>query len=317
MKHYLSNIKNIGVVTLLTLGLIILSCVVIFVFYMSIDLIFYNNGNEPKYNWSIILSMIFSISMITLIFYKQTVKHRTSNNIDDLITWNIAYIVVLIISLYYLGSASYYGVKKFTNRDKNPKITSLSELLENSDELAGKTISLSNEMFDSTLLANDVNATVDNVNLKWKEVISEEGNFSILFPNFEVKKEIKRQLIEGQELPVYTIMLNTKDKIDVNLGYSVSYFSLKNVESVEKLFKNQRNSILSKVNGTLENEYIIDSLGYQCHELYITVDNNDIKATTRMIYNQDKFYTISVLTEHGNLFNKGIYHFINSFKFQK
>ncbi len=317
MKQYLSSIKNIGYVILLTFGLILLSAILVFALYLTIDLIFYNNANEPKYNWSIILSLIFSISVISLIFYKRTSKHRTSNNVDAIITWNIAYVIIIIVSLWYLGRASYNGIKKFADRDRNRKITTLSELLENSDELAGKTIKFSDEMFDSTLLVNDVNATVDNLNLKWKEITSEKGNFSILFPNFEVKEEIKNQLIEGEELPIYSITLNTAYKLDANLGYAVTFFSVNKPESVDRLFRNQKQSILTKINGTLESEYIIDSLGYQCRELYITMDDKEIKATTRLIYNQNKFYTITVLTKHGNLFNKGIYHFINSFKFQK
>lgn len=316
MKQYLSSLRNIAYAILLTIGLTILSFVTFFALFISIDLIFFNNGKYAKYDWDFILSLVISIVLVSLIYRKQAKKHREEGNLNAIITWNISFTVVAIGSFLILASMSFKGIKQYINRDKNPKITTLSELLEHSGELAGKTIKLSDEMFDSTLLIQDVNTITDNVNLHWKEVHSDDGNFSIEFPNYDVKKEVKTQLVSGGEHKIHSLTLNAEDKLDVNVGYSVTYFYEPSVKSVDKFFEEQKKSLLSRINGTLEAEYIIDSLGYECRELYVTIDNRDIKATSRFIYRRNNFYQITVLTREGNLFNKGIYHFINSFKFQ-
>jgi hypothetical protein len=316
MKQYLTSLKNIGYIILLTGGLALLSFATLLLLFISIETIFFNDGNSASYNWDIIFSYIISIVLVSLLSRKQVKSHKNKGNINAIITWNISFTVFALISFLILGKMSFNEIKAYLNRDKNPKITTLMELVEHSNEWAGKTMNLSDSIFDSTLLTKDIKAVTDNVNLEWKKVHSDGGNFSVEFPNYEVKETVKTQIVDGGEVQIHLLALSTVDKLDANLGYAVSYFYEPSVKSIDKLFEEQKESILSKVNGTLETEYIIDSLGYPCRELHFIIDEKDIKATCRLLYRQNNCYNLTVLTRKGNLFNKGIYHFINSFQFQ-
>lgn len=314
MKKYLT-LNNTLFFIVLTLALTIVSGFMFFFMLLAIEIIFYNGGSHAKYYWNVIFSLLVTLIAILMIHRSGVKWHKSKNETDGIPIWNISSSVITSTLVLFLGFFLVGGIKEFINRDKDNKITSLGELLDKSGELAGSTIQLSDPILDSTLFKEDVIATIDNKNLKWKKVVSGKGSFSIRFPNFETNKKTTIELINEEELPVYSISVNTEKHIDSNLVYTVSYFQTQQLHQVGVLFEQQTENVLSKFNGTLESESIIDTLGYPCRELHISLGKNHVKAAIRMIYRYQNFYQIMVLTEQEKLPNKAIGYFINSFEF--
>lgn len=315
MKEYLQKIKNFLIFPLITIGLLLIGIITFFIVYFFIDLTIYNNGNSAKYNWDIHLSFILAYIFIYFIYYKAICRYL--NIIDTKISLNISFFIVTAIFLFYEGRISYFEFKNFLNRDKNPRITTLNELLENSDEMAGKEISLNDSIFDNSELKNNIENIADNTNLDWNLLDSEQDKFSIKVPKHKITKELKKQVVDNSIYEIiYYKIIPKKEDFDQNIAYQVSCTEVGQVK-YDELFSSQKEYLLSVMNGDLETDFIIDSLEYPARELYFTIDNKDIKVRTRMIYCNERLYQIMVLTKNGNLFNRSIYYFINSFKPKK
>ena len=306
----------LGYVILLTIGLAIMTLASYILICLLIDVIFYNDGNKAKYDWYFPFGIVASAILTTLVYLRRVKKNRIAGNRDAIMVWKISYGVVLLASVFCLGKASYYSTTLYLSRNQqHSKIASLQDLMEHGDEFSDDTLDLPDKRIDSASFAKDLNATLDNTLLKWQEMVSDNGDFSIQFPNFQVKKDAIAQVINGKKVRGYSISLSTQKEVDPNLNYAVYYFPVTESKSVDVLFDNQKKTLLSNISGSHASERIIDSLGYPCRELFMTTDKQDITATTRMIYRQGRLYIITVLTDHDNLPNPRIYHFMNSFKF--
>ncbi len=153
---------------------------------------------------------------------------------------------------------------------------------------------------------------------KWKEIISEKGNFRIQFPDYEIKQDQTTYLYEEKENIIYFYSINTQDKPDSNLGYRIDFSFMPEIttrKQIEEKFSEQRDYVISAANATLEYEAKIDTLGCQARQFYFTIDGKKIKTTYRMLFRNGILYKLMVITPEGKLFNNSISRFLDSFKF--
>ncbi|MGV3613281.1 MAG: hypothetical protein ACO1N0_20145 [Fluviicola sp.] len=145
-----------------------------------------------------------------------------------------------------------------------------------------------------------------------------KDHFEIIFPVSKkyVEKETEKQLIDGEEITTYEYKANMQGKEDENLAYQLTYnyVGQKTEKELKRLFDDQREYWLSAANAKLEYEYVKDLNGVPGRELYLSIDDSNLKTSNRMYYDKGVFYRLVVVTPEGNLFNKSIKAFLDSFK---
>lgn len=148
-----------------------------------------------------------------------------------------------------------------------------------------------------------------------------KDHFEITFPVHKrhVKKELDKQIIDGEEINTYEYKANMQDKDDENLAYQLSYnyVGKKTEKEIKQLFDDQREYWLSAANAELEYEYVKDLNGIPGRDLYLSIDDSNLKTHNRMYYDRGIFYRMVVVVPEGNLFNKSIKAFLDSFKITK
>lgn len=106
-------------------------------------------------------------------------------------------------------------------------------------------------------------------------------------------------------------------KDHVNLAYKLDYLYLNDIEEKEEikaLFNEQREYILSATNAKIEFEKVMERSNAPGMHLYLTIDDSNIKTHYKMFYKNGIFYSLVVVTEEGNLFNKEFPLFFKSFE---
>lgn len=145
----------------------------------------------------------------------------------------------------------------------------------------------------------------------------DSAHFKITFPITKPIESTTTQIIDGEQMKIHYYHANMQDLEDDNLGYSFDYMFISNIESEEEintLFNAQRDYVLSATNGELEFEKVIDIDGVSGRHLYLTIDNSEIKTNYKIYYNNGVLYKLAVITPGGNLFNKSISKFFDSFE---
>lgn len=146
---------------------------------------------------------------------------------------------------------------------------------------------------------------------------SKRGNFRINFPPFTVKETKIIQIIDGEKIAIYSYSLNTQDKNDENLGYTINYSFWPNIttdELIDKKLDIEADKVVSSLNIVIEYENIIDTLSYPGRELFLTIDRLNIKIKYRIYFINGTLYKLVVITEDGKIFNKSVSRFLNSFE---
>jgi hypothetical protein len=169
----------------------------------------------------------------------------------------------------------------------------------------------SREEVDSLLEAHGIQGSYD---LKVPK-----DHFEVTFPvgKKHVKASTSIQVIDGEEVEIYEYAANMQYEKDVNLAYQLSYNYLDDIKTdkdIKQLFDDQRDYWLSATNSELEVERIIDLNGIPGRHYYMTVDGSNAKTQNNIYYHNGVFYRLTVVTKEGNLFNKSISKFMDSFK---
>ncbi|MFT6921129.1 MAG: hypothetical protein ACJA1C_000123 [Crocinitomicaceae bacterium] len=149
------------------------------------------------------------------------------------------------------------------------------------------------------------------------EFINDEANFKITFPVTGVEESTSILIIDDEELEVFHYTANMQGKDHVNLAYKLDYLYLNNIEgedAIKALFNEQRDYLLSATNAKLEFEKVIEKNNAPGRHLYLTIDDSNIKTHYKMYYKDGIFYSVTVVTEEGNLFNKASSRFFKSFE---
>jgi hypothetical protein len=146
-----------------------------------------------------------------------------------------------------------------------------------------------------------------------------KDHFEVTFPVREkhVKSSESIQVVDGKEVEIYQYAANMQHANDENLAYQVSYNYMDDIKSehdIKQLFDDQRDYWLSATNSQLEVERVIDLNGIPGRSYYFTVDGSNTKTHNNIYYHKGVFYRLVVVTKEGNLFNKSISKFLDSFK---
>lgn len=147
-------------------------------------------------------------------------------------------------------------------------------------------------------------------------VYTPKGKFKIKFPVTNVEESTTTQIIDNEEIEIFHYVANMQGKNHINLAYQLDYLFLpeiKSKEEIDNLFKEQRDYVLSGTNSILEFEKIISKNGAPGRHIYLTVDGSNLKVNYKMYFKNGIFYKLTVITADGNLFNKEISHFFDSF----
>jgi len=165
-----------------------------------------------------------------------------------------------------------------------------------------------------------LNRYVRYLQKKWCRVESKRGKFSIEFPVYHVTEKRTRQLLNNKKIDIYSYSLNTQHTLDSNLGYSIIYFPVPQISTINDLnayYNEERDDILHTTNSNLISEFVIDTLSYPAREINMEMNPSDIRMTVRFFYYDGIFYKLIVLTDKQKLFNNMIYRFLNSFRIRK
>jgi len=183
-----------------------------------------------------------------------------------------------------------------------------------------------NELLDRIQNDNDTNAIkellekADNSNDFTSSTLKDidSAHFKIVFPCAKIQEKTLRMKDENGRFNVYQLNANRQNKNDDNLAYSVNYHFLdktKDQKIIDAFYDRQRGDLLSRINGKLESERIIELNGVEGREIYISLEHMSAKMTVNFFYKEGVFYNIAVLTSNENLFNKKLRKFLNSFEF--
>lgn len=149
------------------------------------------------------------------------------------------------------------------------------------------------------------------------QISDSKAKFKLTFPTANVKESTTIQLIDDEEVEIFHYTANMEGRDHINLAYQLDYIFLPDInskEDVKSLFDEQRDYLLSAVNGKLEFEKIITKNDAPGRHLYLTIDESDLKTNYKMFFKNGIFYKLAVVTEEGHLFNKSIRRFFDSFK---
>ena len=209
-------------------------------------------------------------------------------------------VLFVLVGLLFIGSCEQHSEK-----EENKELTELMDRI--------KTNKDTNAMKELMEKADDSNGFFVSTS---KDVDS--AHFRIVFPCANIQEKTLKMNSKDGRFNVYQIFANRQYKSDDNFAYSVNYHFLENTKDqqvINSFFDNQRDDLLSRVNGKLESELIIELQGIEGRKLYISLDHMDTKMTTNFYYRYGVFYNITVITPNEYLFNKKSSNFLKSFKF--
>lgn len=156
---------------------------------------------------------------------------------------------------------------------------------------------------------------------EWKQIISEDKKFRIEFPNVEVKKEISKYYDDFNEERQSTgYKLNLQGKPNLNFGYDVSYVAFPEIKTeaeIKERFDEQKEYLIDVFNAEIHYDKMLSEPNIHGREINLTMDSTNARLTYRMHFKKPNFYMLQVWTDSGkgNLFNKSIAKFLDSFEF--
>ena len=157
--------------------------------------------------------------------------------------------------------------------------------------------------------------------VEWVTINSVKGKFKIDFPSYPTTtrdEEKTIQIIDGVDIISYSIDLNTEKYDHPNLAYSISYADQMQdttEQEIQSILDGDRDGLVSTLNGYIEYESKIKHKGYPGRYIYLTVDDSPIKISYRVFCIKKRVYKLLVLTPHGELQNKLIRRFLDSFEY--
>ncbi len=314
MKRPSNILQSIVYVLLLTTALATLLAFIAFVLFFGIELTLYKNGTDPIYGWNITACFIALIGILVFLYRKRySITMELISN-DGMFVWDIACTILGVTLLIFFALAFVSSVTLYLKRDRDPRVSSLNELLEKSSQLQGQTITMSPEAFDTAAVYKDMQELAKNEEFKWKRFTSKEERFSIDFPNFDIIE--KQQLLPGdkESYKANTYSANMDNKVDYNRGYSVYCVKLSHGVSINYFFSEQQNELLLKERGKLIKEEEENGPGYIGKRMDIEMGDKDGWLRVKIIYYKGRVYIIKVYSDYSKANNEATNNFFNSFK---
>tara|TARA_R110002012_G_scaffold217900_2_gene389156 strand:- start:629 stop:1219 length:591 start_codon:yes stop_codon:yes gene_type:complete len=176
---------------------------------------------------------------------------------------------------------------------------------------------------NSKLENNPEKKPIDLPNTEWKEVISEEGNFKILFPDLKLRMGTDTFVNEeGGKSENHYFRLNIQDSLNLNMAYDITYTyrtDLETEEEMEKMFEIEKEFLISTLNAKINFVKVLEEKDYFGREIVMTIDNSKFQLSQRFYVNKGILYVLKVLTNtnEGKIFNKSRSKFFDSFEIVK
>jgi hypothetical protein len=306
------HILKIVVYVILVAGVLGFTMLVLcFVIYLIIEVTLFNNGGHAAYNWSLLFAFGCSLGVLWLLNKKRDSLKKNADK-DGMLIWDISWNMVAIsLSVLFIG-LFWASVKEFINRDKDPRINSLSELLENIGELEGKTIKMSPELFDTAAISAELNNMAKNRTFLWKPFVSEEEGFSAEFPNYKILEKVEFiGTVEGR-YKVKTYYAGVENALDFNRSYNISIVEIPNEYSALSFLEVVKTHLLQQKDGKLMSYEDYKGIGFIGKEMLISTNNGNEILTVRIIANKGRVYIIRVSAINENAGNKYLKYFFNS-----
>ena len=162
---------------------------------------------------------------------------------------------------------------------------------------------------------------VDISTAEWKRIVSDDKKFSIEFPNADIEKKINKYYDDfNEEMKSTGYKLNLQNEPNQNFGYDVSFVpfpEIKTEAEIKERFDEQKEYLIDIFNAEIHYDKILSEPNIPGREIYLTMDSTNAKLTYRMHFKEPNFYMLQVWTDSGkgNLFNKSIAKFLDSFEF--
>ena len=173
---------------------------------------------------------------------------------------------------------------------------------------------------NSKLENNPEKKPIDLPTTEWKEVISEEGNFKILFPDLKLRMGTDIYVNEeGGESENHYVRLNIQDSLNLNMAYDITYTyrtDIETEEEMEEMFEIEKEFLISTLNAKINFIKVLKEKDYFGREIVTTIDNSEFQLSYRFYFNQGILYVLKVLTNtnEGKIFNKSRSKFFDSFE---
>lgn len=165
-----------------------------------------------------------------------------------------------------------------------------------------------------------LSASFQPVENEWKEYTPEGAKCSILMPGQPTKREKTVNAAIG-EIQLNMFMFQPPEKTDPNALYMVSYSDLPatfitsdSILRLKTFFDNTRDGAIKNIKGKLLSETIINYKQYPGREQRVDFRNGLAVIKYRYYLVKNRLYTLQVITETKNNFNKSINKFMDSFK---
>lgn len=311
MRALLHALKIAVYVSLLTVVLGFALLALTFIIYGLIEWALYNNGKTAPYNWSMLLSISISIYIIWRLYRNKDSFKRFAND-DGMLIFNVSSLIVAITLLLFFIWVCIGAVKKYSKRDKDPRINSLEELLDQSSELQGQTITMSPDLYDTAAIYKDVNRLKDNAYFIWQNFSSKTERFSAKFPNYEILRKKEFFLVNADTCSIITYYADKEGKIDCNIEYSIAFIHLPSHSSISVFFEALEQNILNKSGGVLISNEDYNGKGFIGRKIEVEIGRKSRRLSNRIIYYKSRMYIQSVLSDYKNANNDGAIYFFNS-----
>ena len=151
----------------------------------------------------------------------------------------------------------------------------------------------------------------------WQEIIDEEANFKVKFPNYDLEKGSVNDTVNGIPVQRHFYSLNLQNENLDNLAYRLDcsiYPSDKTKKEKDLLFINQKKHLASYNDVYLESETLIDSLNYYGRDMTFSLETVNLKTRYRLFFHNGIFYKLTVITKNNSEKNKALMYFLNSFE---
>ncbi len=167
------------------------------------------------------------------------------------------------------------------------------------------------------VLRSEIVAEIQAEDEIWKELVSDEGNFKVLFPKEPEKLVRNNNLMKDKSFIEYKLLTNFRK-------YSVSWGELTNTKSISneqlnELYNKVRDGILADAKGKLLNYSELQTGNTLGRE--INYEQENYIVTNRYFFNDNRLYQIITVVEKE--LNKGVNvqkfgkKFLDSFQFIK
>lgn len=163
---------------------------------------------------------------------------------------------------------------------------------------------------------DDLDGVLDKIGDATTKLNSESGNFEVTFPVGKMPKKDTIEFTFKKPIQLHRDFIAINDKTHSNQRYAVAHARIEGVrtpEEIDALFSAYLNNLLMQDPAQLDAEYIDNQDAMKGTLYYLEEDQSHLMLEFRLIFTNNTFYVLEVLSLNTHARNAAKRQFLDSF----